>query len=73
MKGRTTDNLYRSLPLANKLHERNMTLVGTMGHNRVGLPKEVKSLENRDENSTEVWWKKDKAKGHCQEQKQGQE
>jgi hypothetical protein len=54
----TTDNLYTSIPLANKLLERSTTLVGTMRHNRVGLPKEVKSLENRDENSTEVWWER---------------
>ena len=58
----TTDNLYTSIPLANKLLERSMTLLGTMRQNRVGLPKEVKSLENRVENSTEVWWEKDKQK-----------
>jgi hypothetical protein len=57
-----TDNLYTSIRLANKLIERNMTLVGTMRHNRVGLTKEVKSLENRDENTTEVLWEKDKQK-----------
>ena len=58
----TTDNLYTSIPLANKLHERNMTLVGTMRPKMVGLRKEVKSLQHRDENSTEVWWEKEKQK-----------
>ena len=58
----TTDNLYTSIPLANKLLERSMTLVGTIRHKRMGLPKEVKSLVNRDENTTEVWWEKDKQK-----------
>ena len=59
-----TDNLYSSIPLANKLLERSMTLVGTMRHNTVGLPKEVKSLENRDENTTEVWREKDSKRLH---------
>ena len=64
MNGRniTTDNLYTSIPLANKLLERKMTLVGTMRHNRVGLPKEVKRLEGREHNSTQVWWEKDTQK-----------
>ena len=42
--------------------DRGMTLVGTMRHNRVGLPKEVKSLEGREAFSTQVWWEKEKQK-----------
>lgn len=61
LRGRnlTTDNLYTSIPLAKKLLDRKMTLVGTMRHNRIGLPKEVKTLDNREEFSTEVWWEKE--------------
>ena len=66
LKGRniTTDNLYTSVPLANKLLDRGMTLVGTMRHNRVGLPKEVKSLEGRKEYDTQVWWEVERQKQH---------
>ena len=58
----TTDNLYTSIPLAEQLEQRKMTLVGTMRHNRVGISKEVKSLEGREAFSTEMWWEKEKGK-----------
>ena len=56
------DNLYTSIPLCQQMLDRGMTLVGTMRHNRVGLPKEVKSLEGREAISTQVWWEKEKQK-----------
>ena len=51
----TTDNLYTSLPLAEQLEKRKMTLVGTLRHNRVGIPMEVKSLEGWEAISTDMW------------------
>ena len=33
-----------------------------MRHNRVGLPKAVKSLEGRDPFSSEIWWEMEKGK-----------
>ena len=64
MQGRniSMDNLYTSIPPCQQLLDRGMTLVGTMRHNRVGLPKEVKSLEGRETFSTQVWWEKEKQK-----------
>ena len=58
----TMDNLYTSIPLCRKMLDRKMTLVGTMRHNRVGIPKEVKSFGDRELNSTEIWWEKSKQK-----------
>ena len=40
----TVDNLYTSIPLAEKLLDRKVTLVGTVTHNRKGIPSEIKSL-----------------------------
>lgn len=54
----TFDNLYTSIPLAEKLLDRKITLVGTMRHNRKGIPKEIKSLEGREANSSVVFWEK---------------
>ena len=39
-----------------------VTLLGTMRHNRKGVPKEVKSMEGREENSTVVWYEAEKGK-----------
>ena len=58
----SADNLYTSIPLAEKLLDRKITLIGTVRHNRKGVPKEVKSLTGRTENSTEVWWESTKGK-----------
>ena len=52
----TTDNLYGSIELAKMLLERNMTTVSTMRHNRRGIPKEIKPVVNREENSTETFY-----------------
>ena len=58
----TFDNLYTSIPLAEKLLARKMTCVGTMRHNRKGLPKEVVYYKDREPFSTVVYWEKDKQK-----------
>lgn len=44
----TCDNFFTSLSLARKLHEREMTLVGTMRTNRRELPVEFTSHHHRD-------------------------
>ena len=50
MAGRnlTTDNLYTSIPLAEKLLQRHITTIGTVRHNRRGFAKKMKSLVNRE-------------------------
>ena len=58
----TFDNLYTSIPLAEKLLDRKITIVGTMRHNRKGLPKEIKSMEGRESNSSIVYWEKKEQK-----------
>ena len=62
LKGRniTVNNLYGSITLAIKMLQRKMTLVSTMRHNRVGIPKEVKSMEGREPFTSEIWWEKEK-------------
>ena len=47
------DNFYISIPLCQQMLDRGMSLVGTMRHNRVGLPKEIKSLVGREKGETE--------------------
>ena len=51
----TVDNLYTSVPLAEELLQKKMTLLGTMRANRKGLTKEISETKNREENSTVVW------------------
>ena len=58
----TFDNLYTSVPLAQKLLERKITSVDTMRHNRKGLPKEIKSMEGREPKSSIVYWEKNHQK-----------
>jgi hypothetical protein len=58
----STDNLYTSVSLAEKLLEKKMTLVGTLRSNRKGITKEMKNMDGREENSTVVWWEKERGK-----------
>ena len=58
----TTDNLYTSIPLAQEFLDRGVTLVGTVRSNRKGVPAAIKSLENREDKSSTVWWDKDRGK-----------
>ena len=43
------DRLYNSISLANWLLEKNITCVGTLNNNRVGIPVEIKDVKNRGE------------------------
>ena len=62
VKGRniSTDCLYTSIPTAKWFLEQNITCVGTMVSNRIGLPDELKAPGDRNEfESTMHWEKKD--------------
>ena len=52
------DRFYKSLPLANWCLQHNITMVGTIMTNRKGVG-EIKSLANRENLSTKVYWEKD--------------
>ena len=64
VKGRNVsfDNLYTSIPLAIELHERGMTCIGTVKFNRKGVPKEIRDMTGREENSSIIWYEKEKNK-----------
>ena len=58
----TTDNLYTSIPLAQLLLEKGVSLLGTMRSNRKGLTKDITDTKNREENSSVVWHENSKDK-----------
>ena len=64
LKGRniTMDNLYSSIPMAEKMLQKGVTMIGTMRHNRKGLPKEIKSVAGRTNFSSIIWHEKEKGK-----------
>ena len=64
MKGQnlTTDNLYTSVSLANKLLDKGITSIGTLRSNRLGIPAEIKKTDTSKINSTEVIWEAEKQK-----------
>ena len=43
------DRLYTSIPTTRWLLDLNVTVIGTLQHNRSGIPKEIKSVNNRDD------------------------
>ena len=43
------DRLYGSIPVANALLERNITVISTLNQNRKGLPDEIKNIKERRE------------------------
>ena len=53
----TTNNYYTSIPLASKLLEMNMTVMGTMRHNRKGLDRQQTKVKKREEKVSVVWHK----------------
>ena len=55
----TTDNLYSSLPLLETLEEKQMTFLGTMRSNRLGVANEMKSTDAREDKSAVVWFEKE--------------
>lgn len=52
----STDRYYTSIPVADWLLSQKITTLGTLQKNRVGLPKEVVSLSNRETYSYELYW-----------------
>ena len=55
------DRLYTSIPIARWLLSKNITCVGTLQTNRVGIPEEVKSVKNREPYSCGIYWEKEQA------------
>ena len=53
------DRLYTSFLIANWLLQRKITMVGTLQANRVGIPPEIKKVDNREVLSSEVYWQED--------------
>ena len=53
------DRLYMSIPTTTWLLDLNVTVIGTLQHNRSGIPKEIKSVNNRDDLSAIVYWADD--------------
>ena len=62
LKGRniSMNRLYTSIPTANWLLSREITVVGTLQSNRLGLPDELKNPKDRDEFQSTIRWEKDK-------------
>ena len=58
----TTDNLYTSISLGQELLDRGVTLLGTLRKNRKGIPIEIKDTTGREENSSVIWWEKERGK-----------
>jgi len=53
------DRLYTGLPISKWLLENKITMIGTLMSNRVGIPPEIKSVKDREELSTEIYWSDD--------------
>ena len=49
------DRLYTSIPTTRWLLELNVTVIGALQHNQSGIPKEIKSVNNRDDLSAIVY------------------
>ena len=50
------DRLYTSFEIANWLLQKNITMIGTLQMNRVGIPPQMKEFKERECFSTEVYW-----------------
>ena len=53
------DRLCTSIPTTRWLLDLNVTVIGALQHNRSGIPKEIKSVNNRDDLSAIVYWADD--------------
>ena len=58
-KNISMDRLYMSIPTTRWLLDLNVTVIGNLQHNRSGIPKEIKSVNNRDDLSAIVYWADD--------------
>lgn len=58
LRGRnlSIDRLYTSIPLAEWLFEKGVTVVGTLQANRRGIPADIKKTDGRPELSYQVYW-----------------
>ena len=54
----TMDRLYTAVPTSEWLLEKDITMVDTLNHNRIGLPNELKTKEGRENLSSKTFWKK---------------
>lgn len=54
------DNLYSSISTANWLLSNDSTMIGTIRHNRLGIPPEIKSIDGRELLSTHTFWERTK-------------
>ena len=50
------DRLYTNISVANWLLERKMTVVGTLMTNRIGIPEELKYINDREIFSSTIRW-----------------
>ena len=50
------DRLYTSFQISEWLLDKKITMVGTMQQNQVGIPPELKSIDNRECLSYELFW-----------------
>ena len=55
----TMDRLYSSFEIAELLHERKVTMVGTMQSYRVGIPASIKDTKDREDLSSEIYWEEE--------------
>ena len=53
------DRLYTFIPTTRWRLDLNVTVIGTLQHNQSGIPKEIKSINNRDDFSAIVYWADD--------------
>ena len=56
------DRLYTSIFLSVWLLDRKITSIGTLQHNRKGIPVELKVTKGKEELSSEIYWEKSKGK-----------
>ena len=66
----STERLYTSIPLANWLLDRNITTVGTLTTNRIGLPNELKDTRCREECSVTCHVESEDKNMSCRVQRQ---
>ena len=55
----TGGRLYSAIDTAEMLHEKNFTYSGTINKNRKGLPTEIKTVKEQENDSSPFFWKKD--------------
>jgi len=58
------DRLYTSIPIANWLREKSITVIDTLKHNRIGIPDELKDAKGREEHSVTLHYESTK-KRYC--------